>query len=212
MWANIDLALVDCVYAAHDWQLAVFSASDGEIDPQRGGSQRTGTFPYGVFKSKDSYIGIGLIDDHQWERFAKRIGREELFAIPEFRKNAGRIQNRDVITHIIEEWLAELSSDEEAVRILADELRLPAACVTSVGQFARHPILSPRMVERVRTADGEELLLKSPHKFSKTPAGIPGPAAALGEHTSEILRSLCGYSDEHIKRLQDCGLILEARP
>ena len=77
----IDLALVDCVYNAHDWQLAAYSATDGEVDPQRGGSQRTGAFPYGVFHGKDGYIGIGIFTDPQWETLLKRMGREDLIAL-----------------------------------------------------------------------------------------------------------------------------------
>ncbi len=111
---------------------------------------------------------------------------------------------------LIEEWLATLPNDDEAIRILADELRLPAARLLSVGQFANDPIMSPRMVQKMATANGGEMLmLKSPHKFSKTPPEIPGPAAALGEHSSELLRDLCGYSAQRIQSLLEQGLIVE---
>src|SRR5579863_9810058 len=80
----IDLALVDCAYNSHDWQLAAFSTSDGELDPQRGGTQRTGAFPYGVFRGKEGYIGIGIFTDPQWEALLKRMGREDLIALEDF--------------------------------------------------------------------------------------------------------------------------------
>jgi CoA:oxalate CoA-transferase len=147
---HIDLALVDCVFNSHDWQLAAFSASGGEIDPQRGGTQRTGAFPYGVFKSKDGYIGIGVFTEPQWEALIKRTGNEAL-TLPEFKSMAGRTQSQDALKLMIEEWLATLPDDDEAIRILADELRLPAARLLSVGQFARDPILSERMVEKMAT-------------------------------------------------------------
>ncbi len=208
---HIDLALVDCVFNSHDWQLAAYSASQGEIDPQRGGTQRTGAFPYGVFKAKDGYIGIGVFTEPQWEAMIKRIGREELM-LPEFKSMSGRTQNQEMLKAIIEEWLATLPNDDEAIRILADELRLPAARLLSVGQFANDPIMSPRMVEKMSTSTGSEMLmLKSPHKFSKTPPEIPGPAARLGEHTSELLRSLCGYSEEKLNAMREQGIIIEQR-
>jgi len=209
----IDIALMDCTYNSHDWQLAAFSASNGEIDPQRGGSQRTGAFPYGVFKSKEGYIGIGVFTDSQWEVLLRRMGRADLLEIPEFKSSQGRTQHRDMLKPMIEEWLATFASDDETIGILADELRLPAARLLSVGQFARDPILSRRMVAKMRTANGSEaMLLQSPHKFSKTPAEIPGPAAFLGQHTGEILRSLCGYDDDKIKSLTERGLVLETHP
>lgn len=206
----IDLALVDCAYNAHDWALAAYSITNGEVDPQRGGTQRTGAFPYGAFKSKDGYIAIGLITDAHWEAMVKRMGREELLVAPEFKTNRWRIQNADALRVIIEEWLQTLPSDEEAIRILADELRLPVAPILSVGQFARNPHLSARMIEKTSNPDyGELLLLKSPHKFSKTPPRIPGPAARLGQHNEELLRDLCGYAPERIQQLRERGVLVE---
>lgn len=208
---HIDLALVDCVFNSHDWQLAAYTASGGEIDPQRGGTQRTGAFPYGVFKSKDGYIGIGVFTEPQWEALIKRIGREELM-LPEFKSMAGRVEHQEMLKHLIEEWLVTLPNDDEAIRILADELRLPAARVLSVGQFANDPIMAPRMVQKIPMANGREIMmLKSPHKFSKTPPQIPGPAAPLGAHSRELLRSLCGYSDDKIGSLIEQGLVIETQ-
>lgn len=207
----IDLALVDCTYNSHDWALAAYSVTDGRVDPQRGGSQRAGAFPYGAFKSKEGYIAIGLITEDHWVTLVKRMGREDLLTSPEFKTNRWRIQNADALRVIIEEWLQSLPSDDEAIRILADELRLPVAPILSIGQFAEDPHLSPRMVERVPNPDyGELRLLKSPHKFSKTPPRIPGPAARLGEHTDELLGGVCGYSDARIRELKAQGILVES--
>ena len=209
---HIDLALVDCAYNAHDWALAAYSITNGEVDPQRGGTQRTGAFPYGSFKSKDGYVAIGLITEDHWVALVKKMGHEELLTSPEFKTNRWRIQNADALKVVIEEWLQSLPSDEEAIRIMADELRLPAASILSVGQFAQNPHLSARMIERVpKVGGGELLLLKSPHKFSKTPPHIPGPAARLGEHTEVILREVCGYSADRIQALREQGVLVEEK-
>ncbi len=206
----IDLALVDCTYNSHDWALAAYSVTDGEVDPQRGGTQRAGAFPYGSFKSKDGYIAIGLITEDHWVTMVKRMGREDLLTSPEFKTNRWRIQNADALRVIIEEWLQSLPSDEEAIRILADELRLPVAPILSIGQFADDPHLSKRMVEKTPNLDyGELMLLKSPHKFSKTPPRIPGPASRLGQHTQELLQDLCGYTPERIQALREQGILVE---
>ncbi len=209
---HIDLALVDCTFNSHDWQLAVLSATNGEIDPQRGGTQRTGAFPYGVFKSTEGYIGIGVFTEPQWEVLARRMDRADLLDVPEFQTGAGRFQNQAALKLIIEEWLATFANDDEAVRVLADELRLPAARVLSVGQFANDPVLSRRMVARVKTRAGrDQMLLRSPHKFSKTPPAEPGHAARLGEHTREILGAVCGYGDDRIESLRQAGVIVDSQ-
>ncbi len=207
---HIDLALVDCTYNSHDWALAAYSVTDGAVDPQRGGSQRAGAFPYGAFKSKDGYIAIGLITEDHWVTLVKRMGHEELLTSPEFKTNRWRIQNADALRVIIEEWLQSLPSDEEAIRIMADELRLPVAPILSIGQFADDPHLSQRMIETMPNPDyGELKLLQSPHKFSKTPPRIPGPASRLGQHTDELLGGLCGYTAERIRELKDQGILVE---
>ncbi len=133
--------------------------------------------------------------------------------MPELRTASRRSQNQDALKQIIEEWLATLPDDDRAIEILADELRLPAARLLSVGQFARDPILSRRMVAKMPAASGaESLFLQSPHKFSKTPPEIPGPAAALGQHTKEVLHNLCGYSEDRLAMLEESGLIVEIKP
>ena len=140
------------------------------------------------------------------------MGREELLASPEFKTNRWRIQNADALRVMIEDWLQSLPSDEEAIRIMADELRLPVAPILSIGQFAQNPHLSARMIEKTPNPDyGELLLLTSPHKFSKTPPHIPGPAARLGQHNAELLRQLCGCSDEELRHLQERGVLVEDR-
>ena len=208
---HIDLALVDCTYNSHDWALAAYSVTDGKVDPQRGGSQRAGAFPYGAFKSKDGYIAIGLITEDHWVTLVKRMGHEELLTSPEFKTNRWRIQNADALRVIIEEWLQSLPNDEEAIRIMADELRLPVAPILSIGQFAEDPHLSQRMVETTPNPDyGELKLLQSPHKFSKTPPRIPGPASRLGQHTGELLGGLCGYTAERIRELKERGVLVES--
>ncbi|HXZ87866.1 MAG TPA: CoA transferase [Candidatus Binataceae bacterium] len=209
----IDIALADCVYNSHDWQLAAYSASNGEMDPQRGGTQRTGAFPYGVFKSNNGYIGIGIFTDPQWEALLKRMGRADLLEIPDMKSAQGRVANQEMLKSVIEEWIATFPDDDAVIRVMADEIRLPAARLLSVGQFARDPILSQRMVEKTTAPDGREMLmLKSPHKFSKTPPEIPGPAEMLGEHTGEVLRTVCGYAEDRIRALTEQGLIIETHP
>ncbi len=108
---------IDCIYNSHDWQLGAFTISGGKIDPQRGGTQRTGAFPFGAFKSNDGYIGIGVFAEPQWEALARRMGREDLLEIAEFKTGGGRFANQDALKLIIEEWLATLPDDDEAVRI-----------------------------------------------------------------------------------------------
>ncbi|MGH8010428.1 MAG: CoA transferase, partial [Candidatus Binatia bacterium] len=150
-----------------------------------------------------------ITEDH-WQALVRKMGREELLAIPEFKSSRGRSQNAAALTVIIEEWLQSLPSDAEAVRIMADELRLPAAPILSIGQFARDPHLRVRMIEKTPHPEyGELLLLKSPHKFSKTPPRTPGLAARLGQHNQEVLCNLCGYLPERIQQLYEHGVLVE---
>ena len=86
----IDLALVDCMYNSHDWQLAAFSATGGEVDPQRGGTQRTGAFPYGVFIARMATSASGFSPSRSGKRWSRRMGREDLLEVAEFKTAGGR--------------------------------------------------------------------------------------------------------------------------
>jgi crotonobetainyl-CoA:carnitine CoA-transferase CaiB-like acyl-CoA transferase len=54
---------------------------------------------------------------------------------------------------------------------------------------------------------GKVRLVGPPFKMSGSPEPVLGAAPLLGEHTSDILHELLGYSDEKVTQLQAEGIV-----
>jgi crotonobetainyl-CoA:carnitine CoA-transferase CaiB-like acyl-CoA transferase len=54
---------------------------------------------------------------------------------------------------------------------------------------------------------GSIRLVGPPFKLSGDPEPLAGAAPLLGEHTSEILREMLGYSDQQVTELQTEGVL-----
>jgi formyl-CoA transferase len=54
---------------------------------------------------------------------------------------------------------------------------------------------------------GSVRLVGPPFKMSGNPEPLTGAAPLLGEHTSEILRDMLGYSDQRVTELQAEGVL-----
>ena len=59
-----------------------------------------------------------------------------------------------------------------------------------------------------RGYDGEQrAVIGAPQHFSSTPAGIPGPAPLLGQHTDYVVQELLGLSAAEAQRLGEEGVL-----
>jgi len=64
------------------------------------------------------------------------------------------------------------------------------------------------MLQETEQEDGQIAPITGPAaKFSRTPIRVRQRAAALGEHTEEVLREVAGLSTEEIRRLRDRGAL-----
>ncbi|NVM56169.1 MAG: CoA transferase, partial [Candidatus Helarchaeota archaeon] len=81
--------------------------------------------------------------------------------------------------------------------------------VYNFEQVRKDPqLLARNMVEEIQTKKFGTI--KVPGiliKLSESPGSIRTPAPDLGEHNREILKDLCGFSDEKIAELKKKGII-----
>lgn len=59
---------------------------------------------------------------------------------------------------------------------------------------------------------GTLLLVNSPVKLSRTPAGIRGSSPDMGAHSREVLKDHLGMSDKEIDALASREVVWEERP
>jgi len=203
----VEATLLDSYFHCHEVNVQVLSASRGAIKPRRAGSHHYLVCPFGIFKGKQTYIFICVLDQ-QWPSLCRAMGKPELVDDPRFSVNAKRAENSAATIKIVQDWLDSTKDDEGALRLM-DECRVPAAPVLSVEQAVNHPHLRGRRT--VRTVKDRIMhdfdIPGVPLKFSRFPEELPLQAPFLGEHNVEILTNYLGYSGERVDQLKTAGVL-----
>jgi crotonobetainyl-CoA:carnitine CoA-transferase CaiB-like acyl-CoA transferase len=204
----LDISILDSYFHCHEMNVQQYSATRGEVNPKRSGTQHPQICPTGVFRGKQGYLVIMAFLDHHWIELCGIMGRPELGTDPRYATNVARVEHRAEVVRLIEEWLASTESDEAATAIL-QEHRIPVAPVLSIAQAVAHPHLRQRGT--VRTIEdrifGEFEAPGFPLRFSAFPERLPLEAAVLGQHNGEVLSQYLGYTRDEIRALEAKGVL-----
>ncbi len=206
---HLDIALLDVYYHFHEVNVHAYSGSGGAIQPTRAGRHMTYVCPGGVFRGKGGYLVI-MAFLHHWPDLCRAIGRPELASNPDYETDAKRLQRRDEIVKMVEDWLQTFPDVASAVAHL-ERYQVPVAPVLSVAETVHHP--HHRQRGTVRTVHdplhGDFDMPGMPLKFSRFPQDLPLQAATLGQHNQEILTTYLGRSPEEVQRLRAEGVVVE---
>ena len=206
---HLDIALLDVYYHYHEVNVHAYSGSDGAVQPTRAGRHMTYACPGGVFRAKGGYLVI-MSFLHHWKDLCQAMERPDLIDDPNFNTDIVRLQRRDEVVKIIEDWLQRFPDVPGAVAHL-EKFQVPVAPVLSVAETMKHP--HHRARGTVRTIHdrlhGEFDLPGMPLKFSKFPQDLPLEAATLGQHNEEILTTYLGRSSQDVRQLQEAGVLVE---
>jgi len=206
----IDIALVDCVFAALRNEVGVHVLTKGKERLKRHGSFHSSLSPYGIYKGRDGYMVLSCYRPIGFERLVRLIGKPELFTDPRFDTMEKRVKNNKELTKLIEAWLKKFEKVGDAVAFL-QSYRIMAAPVLSVTQIIEEdPQIKVReMLKEIehRTL-GPVKFLNTPLRFLNSEASVDGPPPAfVGEHTDSILSGLLKLDDEEIKGLRAKGIV-----
>jgi crotonobetainyl-CoA:carnitine CoA-transferase CaiB-like acyl-CoA transferase len=204
----LDVSILDSYFHCHEVNVQLYSATKGAIEPKRSGTQHPQICPTGVFRGKQGYLVIMAFLDHHWVELCGIMGRPELGKDLRYGTNAARVEHRQEVVKLIEDWLASTESDEAAIGAL-QEGHIPVAPVLSIAQAVAHPHLRQRGTVRTITdrVFGEFEAPGFPLRFSAFPERLPLEAPVLGEHNGEVLSRYIGYSDERIRALETEGVL-----
>jgi crotonobetainyl-CoA:carnitine CoA-transferase CaiB-like acyl-CoA transferase len=207
---HLDIALIDAYFHCHELNVQIYSNSKGQIKPKRAGKQHPSVAPLGLFKGKDDYIVIMAPFTHQWSALCKAMNKPQLIDDPRFVDNASRMKNLPAMVKEIEDWLASMPSDQDALKAL-EEARTPHAPVLSIEQVVNHPHFKARgTVRKIKDRIlGEYDVPGMPLRYSEFPEMLDLVAPLLGEHNDEILGSI-GYSKGQIEELANKGVLKKA--
>jgi crotonobetainyl-CoA:carnitine CoA-transferase CaiB-like acyl-CoA transferase len=173
------------------------------------GSRHPAACPHNVYKTKDGLIALIVIEDGGWKRMTEAMGKPELQKDPDIGKAVDRLNHRDRVDGILEEWTSKHST-VELIEILKKH-HLAYGVVKNAKELIDDPhVVAREMVVPIdQPGYGKIRIPGNPIKFSEkgAEAKARGPAPAVGEHNKNVLCDLLGYSEKEFEVFQKDGVI-----
>jgi CoA:oxalate CoA-transferase len=203
----IDLSLVECMGHYNSLGIAVYGASRGEVVPARSGSHSPGATPFGIFKARDGYVALSVLIN-QWETFAQLIGKPELANDPRFDTNNHRMERREEVNQLVEDWLQSFPSRDEPLALLEQAHILSGPVLDTPGFLNDAQVRAREFIQPVaHPGMGTIGIPKAPFHFSAARVEIRRRAPLLGEHNEEVLSGVLNYDQKQIEDLIAAGVL-----
>ncbi|MEX0695237.1 MAG: CaiB/BaiF CoA-transferase family protein [Rhodospirillales bacterium] len=202
----IDISMLEATSALLTFNASIYFATG--TAPRRRGNAHATIVPYEAFETKDgAWINLGVANDTLWQRFCQRVERLDLMDDPRFARAPDRVSNRDILVPIVSALMKLKTRD-----VWMDELEaagIPVGAVKTVAEVCNSEVLQARdmIAEMPHATAGVVKAIKSPLHLSGSPLDQYAAPPALGEHTDEILGTLCGLDADEIAALRNDGVV-----
>lgn len=174
---------------------------------ERTGSKLPKIAPSNIYETSDGMVVIGANQDTVFGRLAKGLGKPEWAEDERFISHNARGENQDLLDELINEWTREHTSEE--VLKMCEDNGVPSGKVFRAPEMLEDPHYKAReaIVDVPYPEIGHLKMQNVFPKMSDTPGVIRWAGPELGEHTEEVLKDLCGLTDEDIAKLEEDGNI-----
>ena len=202
----IDIALYESVFRVLD-ELAPAYAKFGTVR-QPEGVGTSNACPHGQYRCADGeWVAIACTSDKMFARFAVAMGRPELAAPEAYGQARRRLDGRQALERLVEDWIGALPRAEMLERCQAEEV--PCSPVNTIADIFADPHFRARdnLVTLDDPAAGAVTVPGVVPKLSRTPGRITRLGPRLGEHNAEVYRRLLGLDDAALARLKADGVI-----
>ena len=180
--------------------------------PERLGNRSATCAPQGVYRcgGDDEWLALTVRTDDEWRRLVELVDRPTL-ADPSFATVEGRRARHDLIDREITAWTERRGKFEAMAAVQAEGI--PAMAVLTNADLVDGPQLQARefIATFVSGEAGPQRLPGCPLHFSERSISF-GPAPNLGQHNTEIVGDLLGYSDHAIADLLAAGTLATEPP
>ncbi len=193
-----ETALHELVY------VGTWAATAGYVPQRIAESAHPSIVPFQAIQTADGWLTIACAKQKFWQLLCGALGREDLLDDPRFTDFAARNQNRDELLPILREAFRARTTAEW--QVILSEAGVPHGPVYEVGEALEDEQALARedVVEVEHPELGTVRQIASPLRLSGEPNPL-GRGPYRGEHTDELLRDLCGYSDEELASLRADG-------
>ncbi len=175
---------------------------------ERVGNDFPDAAPRSLYHTKDEkWLGLSATSQNTWEGLARSMGLEELLAEPRFKDNASRLENKDDLNRILQQWLEQRSLTQ-----VMQEL-VPAGGVVGPVYNISDIVDDPHYQERDDILEIEDSELGKTRmvgivpKFNETPGRVDHAGPQLGQHNESVYESWLGHSPEYLYDLAKRGII-----
>lgn len=201
---HIDMALFDVQAAMLANQAENFLVG-GKV-PGLSGNAHPNIVPYQDFPTSDGRIAVAVGSDGQFARFAAALGRPDWADDPRFARNAGRVENREVLISEITLVLSRESAAHWEARL--NEAGVPCGPIHTIAQvFADAQAEARSLRLDMARAPATVPLVASPLRLSATPPAYRRPPPRFAEHTDEVLLERLGVAETDLKNWREEGTI-----
>jgi crotonobetainyl-CoA:carnitine CoA-transferase CaiB-like acyl-CoA transferase len=186
-----------------------WAATHGYVPPRRRNSAHPSIVPFQNFATADGWIVVGGVKQDAWERLCDVLGRPELTRDERFATRAGRDTHRDALLPLLDEAFLARTTDDWLEALLA--ARVPASRINTVEEALADPQTVARedVVEHDHPTLGRVRSIRTPLRLSGEGESLertPERAPHRGEHTAEVLETLCGYTPARVRELAEAGV------
>ena len=201
---RVDASLLETLVGALGVQASTYLTTGERPKPQ--GNHHPVQSPYGVFKTRDSFINVAAGNQGMWERFAQALGIEAAIKDERFLTVADRVRNRSALTALVEQALAARTTAEW--QTILDKAGVASGPILYIDEVFQDPqVLHQQMLKIIQHPTlGELKTTGFSANLDRTPADIKLPPPDMGQHNEEILAGL-GYAPGDIARLKAEGVI-----
>ena len=154
---------------------------------------------FGPVETGNGFISIAVASERTFQGLAETAGRLDWIKDRRFEKYLDRRANWGELMDEFELWSKQHTS-AEVLEALARNA-VPSAEYRTVKDVLADPQIAHRQaLSDVRDAGGSFKALRPPFRMSASSTDVGGHAAALGEHTAEVLRT-AGLTEVEIREI-----------
>lgn len=200
---HVDVAMLDAVIAMTDvvtnfWSMGLRPGDSGPALIMDG------------FQAADGWFVMQVGREHQFERLARLIGREDWLTDERLSTREGwRRHLDDLIRPGVNAWAAQFTK-LEACRILSEAGVAAGPCFSPPEVIDDPHVAARNMLVAMERTDGVPdpvLIPGNPVKMSKVSEGPETRVPWVGEHTAEILTAELGLTPDELAHLRAGGVI-----